>query len=135
MRNCELGRKATARQDQAGKASALSVLLPNQELPSVPPFSEWSDDDFAVLADYAVVGGINGGCCGTGRRPEGACARNGVNHDVQGRRPTLEVSRWPSTGEVEGRRDMATLLGDFLLFSCLAVWASGMVIAIASLLS
>jgi hypothetical protein len=30
---------------------------------------------------------------------------------------------------------MATLLGDFLLFSCLAVWASGMVIAIASLLS
>jgi len=30
---------------------------------------------------------------------------------------------------------MATLLGDLLLFSCLAVWVSGIVIAIASLLS
>jgi len=30
---------------------------------------------------------------------------------------------------------MPTLLGDFLLFSCLVVWVSGIVIAIASLLS
>ena len=29
---------------------------------------------------------------------------------------------------------MPTLLGDLLLFICLAAWASGMVIAIASLL-
>jgi len=35
----------------------------------------------------------------------------------------------------KGRRDMPTLLGDLLLFSCLAVWVSGIVIAIASLLS
>ena len=34
-----------------------------------------------------------------------------------------------------GRRDMPMLLGDFLLFFCLAAWVSGMVIAIASLLS
>ena len=34
----------------------------------------------------------------------------------------------------KGRRDMSMLLGDLLLFSCLAVWVSGIVIAIASLL-
>ena len=34
-----------------------------------------------------------------------------------------------------GERDMPVLLGDLLLFSCLAVWVVGIVIAIASLLS
>jgi len=38
-------------------------------------------------------------------------------------------------GRLKGRSDMPTLLGDLLLFSCLTVWVTGMVIAIASLLS
>ena len=40
-----------------------------------------------------------------------------------------------STGEAKGGVSMAFLLTDLLLFSALAVWVTGMVIAIASLLS
>ena len=38
-------------------------------------------------------------------------------------------------GEVGGGRFMPVLLSDILLFFCLATWVSGIVIAIASLLS
>ena len=45
------------------------------------------------------------------------------------------MSRWHRGGDQRGRRDMPTLLGDLLLFSCLAVWVVGTVIAIANLVS
>jgi len=47
------------------------------------------------------------------------------------------MSRWRGTGEeIKGEaRDMPTLLGDLLLFSCLAVWVVGIVIAIYSVLT
>jgi hypothetical protein len=45
------------------------------------------------------------------------------------------VSGWVQHGEAKGGVSMAFLLTDLLLFSALAVWVTGMVIAIASLLS
>ena len=44
------------------------------------------------------------------------------------------VSGWVQHGEAKGGVSMAFLLTDLLLFSALAVWVTGMVIAIASLL-
>jgi len=52
------------------------------------------------------------------------------------RRPGLWNGKMANAqGRLKGRSDMPTLLGDLLLFSCLTVWVTGMVIAIASLLS
>jgi len=45
------------------------------------------------------------------------------------------VSEWVQHGEAKGGVGMPTLLTDFVLFSALATWVTGMVIAIASLLS
>ena len=52
------------------------------------------------------------------------------------RRPNLwNVKMTAAQGRrSKGRRDVPTLLGDLLLFSCLTVWVTGIVIAIASLL-
>jgi hypothetical protein len=44
------------------------------------------------------------------------------------------MTRWSSTGG-EGRRDMRMLLRDIVLFSCAAAFVTGIVIAVASLLS
>src|SRR5262249_27235073 len=50
-------------------------------------------------------------------------------------RPNPGVPRWPCTGREKGGVGMPTLLTDLVLFSVLAVWVTGIVIAIASLLN
>jgi hypothetical protein len=54
---------------------------------------------------------------------------------VPGRRQFLSNVKLASAQGGTGRRHMPVLLGDVLLFFCLAAWVAGMVIAIASLLS
>jgi len=54
--------------------------------------------------------------------------------------PSFDARLWEcqyhvGTGEVSGRHDHAFFLSDLLLFACLVVWVTGIVIAVASLLS
>jgi hypothetical protein len=54
--------------------------------------------------------------------------------DIKPRAITRDVMITPAHGTVRGGGSMHILLSDLLLFSCLAVLVTGMVIVVASLL-
>jgi hypothetical protein len=69
---------------------------------------------------------------------EGTRALEGTAALKKTRRPPYRLdSRYsmPARGVTQGRLTVSAILGDLLLFSCLAAFITGVVVAVASLLS